>query len=294
MSKVKYSAIGRRAGPRTRPDRRLGLVFLFVALALLGLSAQENGFRLLWKLPLEARFFTTDKLQQVYVVTPTNEVIKYSPDGNELFRYNNNTLGRLGHIDATNPFNLLLYYPDFQVAITLDRTMNPISELNLWNLGVGNVQTVGMARDNNLWVYDNAAFQLLRFDKEGNELARSDNLNLLLGVSPEPETLLSRNNLVYANDPDLGILLFDDFAQYVRTLPLSGLRDVQIFEYRLVGSQDGALLLFDLETLTEQRLAPPGAEAGVLQMEMQKDRLYVLGGEGLSVFVSRGSAQDRE
>lgn len=255
--------------------------YLFLSGFLLlstGSVAQERGsaYELIGSFAAEAEFFTTDKLQQFYIVTPDNTVIKYSPDGEELFRYNNNTLGELTHIDATNPFNLLLYYPEFQTAITLDRTLNKIGEFNLWNLQVVDVRAVAMAVDNGLWLFDDVTYTLKKVNRDGRLLRRSDNLSLLLGLTPAPTKIVARANFVYANDPDIGILVFDNFGQYDRTLPLTGIDDFQVAENRLLYQIDNTFFVYDLKALRETELPLPAGMQQPRQIRLQKDQLYVL------------------
>ncbi len=247
--------------------------------------AQPGPYRLLRTFPAAVSFFTTDKLQHLYLVTPDNTVLKYDSDGRLLFDYNNNTLGRLAHIDATNPFNLLLYYPDFQTALTLDRTLNKIGEFNLWNLPVMEAGPVAMAADNGLWIFDNGAFRLLNVDQNGELRRQSDNLSLLLSATPQPAFLIFRDNFVYAADPALGILVFDNFAQYVRTYRVENVREVQVLGQQLLYRRgDGAFIVYDLQTFDERPLPLPPDVEGILQVRIQKDRLYVLHEGGLSIY----------
>lgn len=239
----------------------------------------------LWHaLPAEAKYFTTDKLQQIYLVTPRNEVIKYSPEGRELFRYNNNTLGELTHIDATNPFNLLLYYPEFQTAITLDRTLNKLEELNLWDLNIIDAECVALANDNGLWLYDQAAYILKKIDQRGAVLRRSDNLSLLLGVTPAPVKLTARANFIYAGDPALGLLVFDLFGQYVRTLSLPGITDFQVLDQRILYEREGKYFIYNRQSFTEQPLPLPTGKEAVQLVRMEKDLLYVMREKTVQVF----------
>ena len=99
-------------------------------------TTDSSAYDLLKEIEIEARLITTDKLQQLYVVTVDNDVIKFSPQGKELFRFTNNTLGELTHIDVTNPFSVLLYYPDYLTVYTLDRTLNKTGEFNFLELNL--------------------------------------------------------------------------------------------------------------------------------------------------------------
>lgn len=220
------------------------------------------------------RFFTTDKLQQVYVVTPSNELIKYNSEGSIIFRFNNNTLGDLGTVDVTDPFNLLLYYPDYQVAITLDRTLNLTSETNLWAFDIVNIQTIGTSNDNHLWVYDEVAFKLKKINRSGEELAASDNLNLLLPQTPEPQQILARENGVYLNDPKLGILRFDNFGQFDRVLGFQGIKDFQVRENRLIFQMGKDLVVYDLRAFQEQRIKLPAGVEKATQIRLESNLIY--------------------
>ena len=263
-----------------------GLVLCLLLTACLAPRAQEPaaGYTLLTTIPVETRFFTTDKLQQVYAVTPTNELIKYDAKGTELFRFNNNTQGELGWVDATDPFNVLLYYPDFQVAITLDRTLSITSETNLWAFDLVNVQAVGTSLDNQLWIYDDQSFQLKKIDRSGQVLAESNNLNLILPTAPRPVSIQARENRVYVNDPEMGILVFDNFGQYIRLLDLKGLAHFQVWQDRLFYQQDTTLLAYDLRSfLTTQMALPEGVKA-TDQVRLQRELLFVRKGEGIEVW----------
>jgi len=107
--------------------------FIIPFLAFGQSTTKPLDYTLLRTLEISSPVFTTDQLRNVYTVTKTNEVIKYTPSGQIQFRYNNNTLGNLAFIDATDPFNLLLFYPDFRRVILLDRTPKPLVSKGLIN-----------------------------------------------------------------------------------------------------------------------------------------------------------------
>ena len=265
------------------PLRRAALLLAFSLLSI-SLSAQSE-FRLLFQVSQPAKRMAADKLRQLYLVTPSNEVIKYSPEGKELYRFNNNTFGDLGHIDATDPFNLLLYYPDFQVVLILDRTLNLLGEYNLWEYGLYQPGPLGMANDNLLWVYDEPAFRLKKLDRQGRITAQSHDLNQLLPRAPSPVALIARNNLVYLHDPETGILVFDNFGQYIRTLPLAGASRFQIDDDdTLWVRRDGAWTHYDARAMQALPVPLPDDDAKREQVWFFRDRAYVLEESGVAVW----------
>ena len=239
-------------------------------------AQQSPAGRFLWETEATAERFYTDKLQQLYLVTATGELIKYDAAGREVFRYNNNRLGRLGQVDATNPFNLLLYYPDFLQVIVLDRTLSEVATLNLFDLGYVQVQALGLSSDNQIWVYDEQRFRLSKISPDGQVQQESSDLSLQLEHPPRPSFLLERRQTVFLVDPERGVYLFDIFGQPLQTIELRGLSRVQVHGDYLWYAQEGRLFSYHLPSGKVQEMPLP-AEAGAAgQIQVQKDRLYVL------------------
>lgn len=266
---------------------------LFIMLAfpvfLAGKATVKDSFRLLYTFPEEAKYFTLDKLRQAYLVTPSNEVVKYSPEGKELFRYNNNTRGNLACIDATDPFNLLLFYPELQAVATLDRTMNETALLLLFSANIINATAIALANDNNIWVYDQAAFRLLKIAPGGAVLASSDNLSAQLPQPPRAWQAIARENMVYLNDPEKGVFLFDGFGQYHQLLPLPGFSHFQMLDGHLQLFRQGELWACNLKTLKRSELPMPESGGRARQAQWQGGRLYLLSEDGrVSVYERLG------
>jgi hypothetical protein len=224
---------------------------------------------------LETKFIAVDKLQQLYAVTPSNEVIKYAPDGAELYRYSNNILGDLSYLDATDPFNLLLFYGDYQLILTLDRTMNETAELNLLDLDALQVRAVGMSNDGHIWLYDPVKFRLKKVDANGSILAESQNLSLLLPQVPQPTQLVARENWVYLSDPAQGILLFNNFGQFQKVMNVEGVERFQVAQNRLIFKRNDALLAYDQRTFQTTSIPLPEDITADDQILWQKKRLYI-------------------
>lgn len=250
------------------------------------LFAQETDtlYTFLHELPENAKSFTTDQLRQCYLITNKNEVIKYDANGKELFRFNNNTLGNLAHIDATDPFNILLYYPDYLTIILLDRTLTKTGEYSLYDFDIIEGYSVGISNDNNIWIYDDREFKIKKINREGEILAKSDDLSMILGIGLQPNFILERHNNIYVNDPAIGILQFDVFGTYVKTIPLKNLSEFQILNKQLVYQLEHEVLAFHLQSLVTQKIPLPKSVSAKDKIRMQKDRLYILQNDQLKLY----------
>ena len=251
-------------------------IFLFSSCSAKSIPTKDtSAYTLVHEIESDARFIATDKLQQLYIVTEKNEVIKYNAEGKQLFYYSNNTLGNLGFIEATNPFSVLLFYQDFSIVYTLDRTLNKTGEFNLFDLGLTGVQAVGMSNDNNVWIYDNPFFRIKKINRNGEVLRESDNIRNQLEINLQPNFILERENWLYVNDPDLGVLVFDIYGQYSKTIDIKGLTHFQVIDNQLIYQEKNELKSFHLQSLTTQIIELPDGIEEDDQILIQKNKLFV-------------------
>ncbi len=238
----------------------------------------------LFALPGKHKLFAVDNLQNLYVLSSQNEVVKYNPDGQQQFTYPNSTLGSIAAIDVSNPLLIMLFFPDYQNVLLLDRTLSAAGQFNLFRAGLLQVSAVGMASDNRLWAYDATTFQLKKIDQDGQVRFESTDLSLELGRSIRPVRIFERNQTVFLCDPNEGILLFDVFGRYVKTLGLKGISDCQVLGDELYFLEKGLLKSFNLQSLTGRSLKLPEGLHNPKQVRIVSDRLYVLDEEGIKVF----------
>jgi len=179
-----------------------------------------------------SKYVITDKLGQVYIVNTADELIKYNAQGQQQFIYFDRTLGEISYIDATNPFQVLVFFEGFQAIVWLDRTLNPISMMRLSDFGFFQLNTIAVASDNRLWIYDNTTFQIKKIDNQGEVIVESMELNNLT-TNLNPNFIIEKNNRIYLNNPETGIFVFDIFGQYIETIPISNLTTFQIMDGQL-------------------------------------------------------------
>jgi len=232
----------------------------------------------------KTHFYTTDRLCNIYLINENYEILKYTPDGKESYRYSNTRLDRPNFIDATDPFNILVFYPDYQTIILLDRTMTHTATLNFSDFDFFNVNAVAFSSDNKLWVYDELNFRLKKINRNGKILQESDDLSLLLDSDFKPNFIVEREQKVFVNDPDLGILVFDAFGQYVKRLDFKGLTDFQVSRNLLIfRDEENAAQIFHLNSLlTSPANISESIPSGKIQY--QTGFLYAQGEEGVFIF----------
>ncbi|HXH19413.1 MAG TPA: hypothetical protein VNJ07_10055 [Chitinophagales bacterium] len=255
---------------------------LIVLLLPFYVLSQTPDYKLIKSIPLTATFLSSDKLGNGYVVNEKNELLKFNPQGELLYSYTNKSLGHISFAGTTNPLKILVYYPDFSTIITLDNTLSETGRINLFELGSNKVSAACVALDNNIWIYDEVLFKLRKFDDKLGILTESDDLNVLQGSPVKANFLLEKDNFLYLNDTALGILVFDTYATYYKTIPLKGLSGFQKVQEQLIYFRDGKLFSYHLQTFATSEITLPGNAA--VYAVVEKERLFLLRKNQLDVY----------
>ena len=139
----------------------------------LGQDTIPDSFSLVTGVPLEAAYVVTDFLGTIYVVSRQNELIHLDETGLVLGRYSNNYLGRPQLIHTNSPLQLVLYYPDFQTLLILDKTLNELKRIRLADLGLPYLTTLGYSSDRELWYFDEPVRRFRRINIQGKLILES-------------------------------------------------------------------------------------------------------------------------
>lgn len=207
-------------------------------------SAQTlDTFTLMHSFEAQVQVLSTDKLKQIYYVSPRQVLYKCNEQGQVLFEFSNRYLGTLSKVDVSDPFDILLYYPDYQTILFLDRTLNMTADIRLKAEQFPLPALVAVGRDRQVWIYDAALNTLNRMDRQGNIKSSSQDLSLLLGRRFTPNQLVCNERGVYLVDPEQGVLVFDLFAQFQSFLPLAGVEQLQTFDQYLLFRRAGQYYL---------------------------------------------------
>ncbi len=234
-------------------------------------------FELLFSIPQKAVYVTLDKLHNVYIVDDKNILYKYTTQGKVQFEYDDNQYGQISYMDVTNPFQILLYYPDFLQVVVLDRTLSELQSINLSDFEESLIQTnaLGMASDNQLWLYNELDFTLNKINILQRSFSIKTDLSQQFYNGITPIKLIERNNTVWLNDPKQGIFQFDAFGQLISQFDLIGVQEFNIFHNTLFYQQGNQFFQFDLAALTTTAIQLPQTIKASEQILVQKNRLVI-------------------
>ncbi|HWB64421.1 MAG TPA: hypothetical protein VG603_12975 [Chitinophagales bacterium] len=233
-----------------------------------------TSFTFLGSYPVKAGFVTVDNFSNFYTIGDT-KLFKYTPDGQFLYPYEEVKYGKIGMIDVTNPMKILVFYPDVMTVVTLDKFLSPLTTYNFLNLGYQSITAVASSIDGRLWFYDNTDLKLKKIDETGTIFQESQPLNLMVDAVPNPNFMLEKDQLVYVNDPNIGIMVFDIYGAYIKTIPIKGLTKFQVFQQQVIYFEAGKLNAYSMVTLGLKSLTLPDS-TDVVMAAILKDRLAIL------------------
>ena len=221
----------------------LPFVLLFFVFAF-----KSDNFIIERRVYAKGNFFTADNLGNFYLVGK-DEISKYDANGNVFNKFSIKAFGNIESIDVSNPMKILVFYKDFSKIVFLDNTLSLNgSMIDLEENMLNQSRLACYSYNDGIWVYDQQKFELLRLDKNLSVSNNTGNLNQLLGIDIVPDFLTEYNNCIYLNNPSTGILVFDVYGTYLKTIPLLHLRKFQISNQEILYIEDSAAVSYNLTT----------------------------------------------
>ncbi|MFZ1686357.1 MAG: hypothetical protein WAU70_02980 [Flavobacteriales bacterium] len=218
--------------------------------------------------------FTTDELGNVYALRG-DELELYNANGDLLQRNSLKTFGHIGTIDAYYSLKPMVFAPDQGQLAVLDNTLAVQgSVIDLPSSGFPQVTLVCASVQNGFWFFDQKELSLIRVDGQLRPLANTGRLDQLIGHAPMPVRMIERDNWLYVNDPANGILVFDLFGTYAKTIPIIGAKSFEVRGERILFFSEGGFNVFDMRDFSITDIANAG-DPDVLDVRMEHGTAYM-------------------
>jgi hypothetical protein len=231
--------------------------------------------------------FTVDNLGNIYLLNKDNQLKKLNANGDSLAVFNDvRRYGKIATIDATNPLKVLVYYREFTTIIELDRFLNIINTIDLRSrtLNILQAKAVGLAYDNNVWVYDEQDAKLKRIGDDGSLVDQTADFRQLFDSTPDPVVIRDQGGLVYLYDSTKGVYAFDHYGTLKAHIALPGWLDFDVIDKNIFGRDENKFYRYQLGTLDMKEEPIPAAYLGALHIRITPSVIYVLKKTGLEIY----------
>lgn len=218
-----------------------------IALCCSFIQINDNPIHI--KFPSKKEHVEVDDFGNVYAVS-ANEIIKYNSAGIEQKKFSTKRYGKIDLVDAMNPLKLLIFYKDFQQIVFLDNQLTATSAvISLETIGYEQTSLVCSSANNSFWIFDKQNNELVRFNAELKPIVKTGNIKRILDIDLKPNFIQEHNNYIYLNCPNEGILVFDIYGTYYKTIPLKKLKEFNVVNEDVFYFENHTLKQYQSKTL---------------------------------------------
>ncbi len=189
-----------------------------------------------------ASFKGSDKLGNSYYLK-NNVLTKIQ--GAKTFEYKNIALGKLSRIDFENPLKMVVLYESFNTVVTLDNQLNESEKINFSENTTPIVASaVGMASQNQLWIYNSLTQQIGLFAILQNKFTP-----LTQSFRGNVKSYFSNFNYFYWLDDQNNWRSCDVFGKITNYGKVADFNSLEIIDAQFVlYSKDNSLYLHDFKS----------------------------------------------
>ena len=159
-----------------------------------------------------------DRQGHIYLANEAGEINKYDMDGKLMVTYSPTKPATITLLEAWQGIRVFVYYNDFQEYLLLDRFLTPTPPIKLASeLAFAKLTT--LAADDKIWVIDEAGYSLKKWDAVQRRVFIETPFSFLSQFPVlEVNYLREYQNLLFINDIQSGVLVFDNLGNYLKTM----------------------------------------------------------------------------
>ncbi|MBN2669516.1 MAG: hypothetical protein JXR60_09825 [Bacteroidales bacterium] len=191
-----------------------------------------------------------DELGNIYKIYPQKLVTEKQ---GKIYEYTNRFLGPIHVVDISNPLRILVYFKESNTVVFLDNSLSPIgNEIQLDEQSLFEIGGICNSEINGFWVFNVLEQRLQFFDSQMNKQHESRAFNELLSGEVLVQDLQMIQKQIYVDVKNKGILVFDMFGAYLKTLPFKTDYAIQISEPQILYIKENAIRAYHTETLEDK------------------------------------------
>ena len=229
--------------------------------------------KLLWTIVcVLSTFYSFSKIPEFVTIIKEKSLAVFINTNDEVFliqkgiikKYNNlgvlqQTYGNKFIDDETkminiNGFRCILFSPSYGKIIQLDNRLNEIDVINVFDFTNLNVTCVGSSYNNEyFWLWDAATQKLEKLDKNKKIMFESNSISALLGKSINPKYIQEQGILLYISDEENGIYIFDNQGNFIKTIPILGVKAVKVIDDKIYYVKDNCFYSYDKLSFQETK-----------------------------------------
>ncbi len=248
-------------------------------------AQKDSNFQLVKSMKLQATDFALDNLNNLYILSSTDQLKKFNEAGDSIAVYNDvKKFGKLNSIDVTNPLKILLFYKDFSTIVILDRLLSARGSVDLRKQSIAQATAIGSSYDNNIWIFDAIDNKLKKIDENGNLLLETVDFRTVFDESFMPQKILDTYGLVHLYDSAVGLLIFDHYGSFQKKYPLAKWQNINVFDKSIAGVHNNNIIMYNTSNFMQKQYQFPSSFGSFNQYIIGNTRLFTLSKDSVNIY----------
>jgi len=267
-------------------NKLIGIVLLLVCAR--SAAQTDTSFKLVKTVKGDIVSFTVDNLDNIYLLSSTNQVKKLNANGDSVAIFNDvKKFGQASLIDVSNPLKVLLYYRDFATVVVLDRLLNVRNIIDLRKQDILQARAIGQSYDNKIWLYDEVENKLKKIDEEGKLLLETPDFRQLFDQAPIPQKIFDQDQYVYLYDSSQAVFVFDYYGALKNKILITGWQNFKVAGKYIFGSGNSKLFRYNIQTAGIDEWKMPDQLYKTQSFNFSSSRLYALKKDSIEIYSFR-------
>ena len=250
-----------------------------------GFAAVAQKMQPVFEVDTAIKFTRIDGLQNLYIVTALNTVIKYDSLGHSISSQDLKNYGDIDGLDVTNPLQPVFFYSSSNVYVITDNNLYVISKVTIPYSTIGQFAVAAVSSNGDgTWFYD-ATDATIKELSPAQQLVTSTQDFSKFGIKElAPTYMIEKLPWLYVSVPNAGLLVFDNYGAYSKTLFLTGINHFQVFNNNIVYYADGKLNYYNLKTIELKTVTLPFSTDGITDVKVSSGKIWVQTKNSIKVY----------
>lgn len=236
-------------------------------------------------LELPVRMVSADRFNNIYINDSKGNIRKLDSVGHPIALFAPQQFGKLTNLESWASLRLFLFYEDTQRYTFLDRYLTAAEFYEFPTGKFGFIRLAAPSSDNQIWLLDLRPLNLTKFDITFNEITLNQSLNQLSDtLDLNPYQLIEYQNRVYLGDSKIGVLVFDNLGNYLRTLAKTESSQFHLWEDQLYYLTDHHLHILSIYSDQEQSIKLPDRGQSYQHVLMLSNTTMLISGNQMFFF----------
>jgi hypothetical protein len=266
--------------------KRTTILISFLICSIISWTQKDSSFIFIKKIKGDITKFTVDQLDNIYLLSSTDQLKKIDANGDSVGIFNNiRRYGKASYIDVSNPMRVLLYYKDFTTVVILDRLLNIRTTIDLRQENILQVQAVGLSYDNKIWLYDEWEHKLKKIDEDGKLLFETSDFRQLFNEAFSFTSIFDKDGYLYLYDEQKGVYVFDYYGTLKRKIPFTGMKNFKATGKYFFGIKNDSLFRYQTDVLFSKEMLLPSGLRQATSINFNSNFVYALKNDGLEIYL---------